>query len=132
MMSKHNNISKPSSEPVPLASDLSNPLVVVHHISDSGWKNHADLDLTTNNWPTWHKHVVMVLQLSGGLDCYLDGETGEPDPALEPHANENWAINDGAVHAFIKTRCSSMELSREKNGYRLTCKCLHFGVCRYR
>ena len=95
----------------PIASDLSNPSIIVRHISDTGWKDHADLDLTTNNWPTWHRRIVMVLQLSGGLDRYLDGKTNEQDPALEPQVNKNWAINDGAVRAFIKTRCSSTKLS---------------------
>ena len=95
----------------PLSSDLSNPSIVVRRISETGWKDHADLDLTTNNWSTWHRRVIMVLQLSGGLDRYLEGKTSEPDPTLEPRTNENWAINDGAVRAFIKTRCSPTELS---------------------
>ena len=95
----------------PIPSDLSNTSIVVRRISDTGWKDHADLDLTVNNWPTWHKRVVMVLQLCGGLDLYLIGKTAEPDANLEPRANENWLINDAAVHAFIKTRCSSTELA---------------------
>ena len=100
-----------SSTTSPLSSDLSNPSITVRCISDSGWKDHADLDLTTNNWPTWHQRVIMVLQLSGGLDRYLEGKTAEPDPNLEPRANENWGINDSAVRAFIQTRCSATELS---------------------
>ena len=79
----------PSSSATPLATDLSNPSVVVRRISDSGWKDHADLDLTTNNWPTWQRRVIMVLQLSGGLDRYLDGKAAEPDSVLKPRANEN-------------------------------------------
>ena len=111
-MSKNTNTPNPSpSSASPIASDLSNPSITVRRISDTGWKDHTDLDLTTNNWPTWHRRVIMVLQLSGGLDRYLDGKTAEPDPSLEPRANENWAINDSAVHAFIKTRCSPTELS---------------------
>ena len=53
----------------------------------------------------------MVLQLSGGLNWYLDDKTGEPNHILEPHVNENWAINNAAVHTFIKPWCSSTELS---------------------
>ena len=36
----------------PIPSDLSNPSIVVRRISDTGWKDHADLDLTVNNWST--------------------------------------------------------------------------------
>jgi len=53
----------------------------------------------------------MVLQLCGGLDLYLVGKAAEPDATLEPRAHENWLINDAAVRTFIKTRCSSTELT---------------------
>ena len=95
----------------PIPSNLSNPLIIVCCISDTGWKDHADLDLTINNSSTWHKWVVMVLQLCSSLDLYLVGKTVDPDTTLEPCAHKNWLINDATVCAFIKTRCSSMELT---------------------
>jgi hypothetical protein len=53
----------------------------------------------------------MVLQMSSGLDLYLTGGVADPDKHLEPRAHENWSINDAAVCAFIKSKCSSTELS---------------------
>ena len=96
--------------PVPLASDVANPSITVRHI-ENAWKSHADLDLACNNWVTWHQNVILVLQLSGGLDLYLEGLIPEPDPAIEPRAHINWLINNRAVCALMKTHCSPTELT---------------------
>ena len=96
--------------PAPLATDIANPSVTVRRI-ENVWKDHADLDLARNNWVTWHQHIILVLQLSGGLDLYLDGLVPEPDSDLEPRACINWMINDRAVCAFMKTHCSPTELA---------------------
>ena len=86
---------------MPIATDISLPSVIVHQIVDSDWKDHVDLDLTLNNWQSWNKRVMLVLQLSSGLHLYLSGKVPEPDAEVEPRAHENWGINVVAVHAFI-------------------------------
>ena len=57
----------------------------------------------------WHLHVVEVLQLSSGLNLYLDGSFPPPNPQLEPHANCYWKVNNTAMQAFLHMKCAPSE-----------------------
>ena len=103
------------SPPTPLASDVNSPSVIVRRITTDNWKDHADLDLTLNNWQTWSKRVTLVLQASSGLHLYLLGQVPQPDPQIEPRAHSNWEINDAMIRAFILAHCSSIEFSFAEN-----------------
>ena len=97
-----------SSLPTPLASDVSSPSVIVRRITPDNWKDHTDLDLTLNNWQTWSKRVILVLQASSGLHLYLLCQ-------VPPRAHLNWEINDAMIRAFILAHCSFIEFFFAKN-----------------
>ena len=68
------------------------------------------LDKTSNNYAAWSQHVLEILQLSSGLDLYLDGSFPASNPQLEPRANRFWKINNAAVRAFLRMKCAPSEL----------------------
>ncbi|KAF8223152.1 hypothetical protein L208DRAFT_1318508 [Tricholoma matsutake] len=71
----------------PLATDITHPSVAMRLVREGHWNDHAFLDHATNNWGTWHKQMILVFQMSGGLDCYLSG-----------------------VHAYIQSKCAPSEV----------------------
>ena len=94
---------------IPLASDISHPSVSIQSVKETSWGDVPLLDKTLNNYTAWRLHVVEVLQLSSGLDLYLDGLFPAPNPQLEPRANRYWKINNTAVRAFLRMKCAPSE-----------------------
>lgn len=100
----------PSSLPTTtLSSDIYYPSVSIQSVEYASWGTVALLDKTSNNYAAWSRHVVLILQLSLGLDLYLDSSFHAPDPRFEPRANRNWKINDAAVQAFLFMKCAPSE-----------------------
>jgi len=93
----------------PLASDTSHPSIPLQSVKESSWGDVAILDKNTNNYAAWSRHVVRILQLSSGLDQYLDGSLAAPDPYYEPRANHHWKLNNAAIQAFLFLKCVSSE-----------------------
>lgn len=96
---------------LPLTTDISNPSTPIRVLRDGSWGNEAKLDRSAGNWPSWSRHVKLILRMSTGLDRHLTGNAPEPDADIEPRAHDNWTINDGAVCAFIASRCAPSEQS---------------------
>lgn len=93
----------------PLASDTSHPSIPLQSVKESSWGDVAVLDKNTNNYAAWSRHVVRILQLSSGLDQYLDGSLPAPNPHYEPRANRHWKLNNAAIQAFLFLKCASSE-----------------------
>ena len=93
----------------PLASDTSHPSIPLQSVKESSWGDVAVLNKNTNNYAAWSRHVVRILQLSSGLDQYLDGSLAAPDPYYEPRANRHWKLNNAAIQAFLFLKCASSE-----------------------
>lgn len=66
------------------------------------------LDLSSSNYATWSKEVLICLGLCG-LTGYAAGEVDCPDPFVDPVSYANWHINNRAVLAFISRKCSLRE-----------------------
>jgi hypothetical protein len=93
----------------PLSSDTSHPSIPLQSVKESSWGDVAILDKNANNYAAWSRHVVRILQLSSGLDQYLDGSLPAPDPHYEPRAHHNWKLNNAAIQAFLFLKCASSE-----------------------
>ena len=104
--------SPTSSSPLPhtpIVTDISHLSVSIQSVKETSWGDVPLHDKTLNNYAAWRLHVVEVLQLSSGLDLYLDGLFPAPNPQLEPCANCYWRINNTAVWAFLCMKCAPSE-----------------------
>ena len=74
--------SPTSSSPLPhtpIPSDISHPSVSIQSVKETSWGDVPLLDKTLNNYMAWRLHVIEVLQLTSGLDLYLDGSFPAPN-----------------------------------------------------
>ncbi len=63
------------------------------------------LDLNSNNWPKWSRHVKSSLAMcSGGLLGFIEGRVPRPDPLVWPNEYNNWMNNDAMVRAWCSHR----------------------------